>query len=225
MSPSMRLLFSLLSALLSVVAASQTYAQTQPRLAVIPYLTLNLTPEEERELREVLSLEIASSTSARLLSSKEVLKLPPLPDGCPENPTCVASVATPLGADYLLFVALIKNGTTIDLQLFLVEVAGVGTMRHEKMSIEADDTTWNESIGGGVRALLGGVKRLAKEANALSPITTQPTTIFIEKPSKDRKVWPWLLIGGALLSGAAASAAIALYPFTSLGTFGPGVKP
>jgi hypothetical protein len=225
MSLSMRPLFLFLSLILYLNTSNQAHAEEQPRLAVIPYLTLHLTIEEERELREVLSLEIASNTVARVLSSNEVKKkLPPIPDGCPEDPTCVASIGTSLEADYLLFVALIKNDTTIDMQLFLVEVAGAGAMRQE-MTILQTDSAWSEPIGRGVRSLLGGVKRLAKET-ALIPITSQPTTIFIEKtpPKKDRKAWPWLLLGGVLLSGAAVGTVAVLYPFTSLGAFGPGTN-
>jgi hypothetical protein len=224
----MRFLLSLFSFLLFFGAPSQGHADPQPRLAVIPYLTLNLTNDEERELREVLSLEIASNTIARVLSNKEVQKkMPPIPDGCPENPACVASVGTPLGADYLLFVALVKNDTTIDMQLFLVEVAGVGAMRQGKTSLQSDESTWNESIGGGVRSLLGGVKRLAKETEivVLTP-PTMPTSNTVDKTPtpKNRKAWPWFLVGGVVLSGAAAGALVVFYPFTTLDSFGPGVN-
>ena len=222
----MRPLFSFLALLLCFSAPRQARADEPPRLAVIPYLTLNLTAEEEREVREVLSIELASNTSARVLSNKEVQKkLPPIPDGCPESTSCVSSVGELLGADYLLFVTLIKNDTGIDLQLFLVEVAGAGTMRQEKTSLQADDAAWSETIRGGVRSLLGGVKRLSKETGALNP--TQPTTIFIEKtpPKKDRKAWPWLVVGGGVLLSGAAASAVLLYPFTSLGSFGPGANP
>jgi hypothetical protein len=214
---------SLFTFLLCSLVASIAQADAPPRLAVIPYLTLNLSADEERELRELLSIEIASNTTARVLSNKEVQKkLPPIPDGCPENPSCVLSVGTPLGADYLLFVALVKTDPDIQMQLFLVEVAGAGAMRQEKTALTTDDSKWSETIGASVRSLLGGVKRLAKET-ALSPITTPSTTKTDQPVVIRRKLWPAVAVSsGIVLVGAAAGAFVVLYPFTTLGSFGPG---
>lgn len=201
-------------------------ADSPPRLAVIPYVTLNLSPDEERELREALSIEIASGTSARVLSSKEVQKkLSPIPDGCPEDPACVASVGAPLGADYLLFVALIKNDTAIELQLFLTEVEGTGSMRQAQAKLSLDESTWSETLRETIRGLFGGVKRLAlKGEGPLTPI--DPTTKKgdnIKDPAPKPKAWPWLAAGGGVLLLGGASAVFFLYPFTSIDSFGPGV--
>jgi hypothetical protein len=215
-----RALLSLLSLLLPLFAVAD---EPPPRLAVIPYLALNLTPSEESELREQLSIEIASNTKARVLPNKEVQKkLPPIPDGCPENPDCVLSVGTPLSADYLLFVALVKTDAEIQMQLFLVEVAGAGAMRQDKKSLPVEESAWGEVMAGAIRSLVGGVKRLAQET-ALTPITNPSTQKIGDRPPKERKAWPWILLGsGIVVTGAAAGTFVALYPFTTLGSFGPG---
>lgn len=220
----MRASTALLLGVVCCLLSGKAFAdEVPPRLAVVPYLTLNFEAEEEQVLREVLSLEIASSGSrANVLPPQQVQNnLPPIPDGCPEDPACVAAISTPIRADYLLFIALVKSESAIEVSLLLVEAGGVGALRQAKVELEHEPSTWSVPLRKTIQDLLGGVARLAPPALDLTGPTTGP---IVEPPRAKR--WPWVLLGsGLVLGGAGVGAFFFVYrPASTLGAFGPGVR-
>lgn len=219
----MRALSALLGALCALLWSVSVQAQEPARLAVISYLTLNLEPEEEQSLREILTSEIRRRTSAKLLTSVELKKLGALPDGCTENPECIQTSGQTLRADYLLFIVLLKEEQSIELTLTLAEVGGGGSIRRQKATLPGEDPErWDEAIQRAVNDLLSGVKRLALP-EALVPPVSQPSSqpVVIEAP---RKRWPLLVLGGVVLAAGGAAAFLFIPAPSTFGRFGPGAN-
>lgn len=230
----MRVCLALLLLVFAVLApraarAEEALAEEPSRLAVIPYLTLNLDPEEELSLREILSAEVKANTSAKILPSVDLKKLGTLPDGCTESPACVLSTGQALRADYLLFIVLLKQDAEIELVLTLAEVGGGGAIRSKSIKLSVQNTdAWGDLSDDAMRELLSGVKRLARPA----PPAGTPATRYVIVPGEPLPVqgppakrWPWLVAGGSVLAVGGIALFFFLPPASTFGAFGPGARP
>ena len=196
----MRFLVTLFTvAVLAVPAAAQPSAGKVPRVGVIVDVTVNVSPSVADSMSSSLAKALAKKLKVDAIGGTDVTRRLPeggLPDECISTPACVADLGKRLGADQLLFMAVVRIGTDYQIDVTFVDIASGRQAARNRVQVKGDPKAAAEVFTQEAERYLPDVELRAGG----------PNTLIINKGDAARRpikpvVWAFAGVGAGLLVG------------------------
>ncbi len=183
----------ILSFLLCLGLSPQAAAKEGVSLAVLPYVNIGVSEENLSQIGAAFAQELRKKYHFQVKEGAEIRqKISSIPDGCPNDTSCVERVAQLLQVEQLLFFSAIDSGSGIDVTLS--NTRG-DKLRNGKLSLRGiSSTDWKKDIHVGLSKLFGAPKadtpKSYKKTVALVAVGTvlvgSVTAFFLLQPTLGR---------------------------------------
>ncbi len=143
-----------LSVLLCLCVSSGVVAKEGASLAVLPYVNIGVSEENLSQISAALAQELRKKYHFHVKEGTEIRqKISSIPDGCPNDTSCVERVSQILQVEQLLFFSAIDSGSGVDVTL---GNAKGDRLRNGKLSLRGiSSADWKKDIHAGLSQLFG----------------------------------------------------------------------
>jgi hypothetical protein len=212
--------------------------QAPLRVAVIPVATINVTGDEAEALAERLRQDLGRVLEVEVLSRDRLHARVGVhvKDSCMSQPACVRDLGTRLEADQLLFLAIIRIGERIQIDVTWADARTGSSEAREPVRLDSKDlknNVKNDVFERAAPRLLPGAAPRSPEPHSVppdsgpppamtspgsptSPVTTPPVGVVSDRPETGRQLTTGVWIAGGI--GVAALVGGSVFGLQALGT-------